>query len=266
VHHTFCHIKALATVLDHGLRGVAGGGDVLPRGSVYGYRFFRDIQTWLVSVGGFRATVTAYDREYKAMHAGHATGGALTMLWHEKTGPLFCASMNAYQMVEAGNMQADDDPLSMPLTPRIELVEDGVTYLCCGDLGATVEVYGDVPRVKVIARGRLVDKDQRDPAGGVAAFTAEYVFRDKGVEVSFRCADTRARVVLPLISRSGEAVEMGDRRITVRKANMTVVLEADKALVRLPTTGERLFNFVPGFEAVPVEVKDGTVRFSLQIY
>jgi len=27
-------------------------------------------------------------------------------------------SMTAYQLIEAGNMQADNDPFSMPLTPK----------------------------------------------------------------------------------------------------------------------------------------------------
>ena len=135
VHHTFCHIKALTTILDHGRPTIptekrqAPVAALIPRETAYGLRFFQDIQTWLVATGKFRATVTGYDREYKAMHNGHASGGALTMLWHEQTGPLLVASMNAYQLVEAGNMQADTDPLSMPLTLRAELTTNGVTYM-----------------------------------------------------------------------------------------------------------------------------------------
>ncbi|WP_431211299.1 hypothetical protein ACQ86N_36255 [Puia sp. P3] len=72
------------------------------------------------------------------MHNGHATGGALTMLWHNLTGPLFVASMNAYQLVEAGNMQADKDPLSMPLTPRAEFTSNGIAYMNISDITATI--------------------------------------------------------------------------------------------------------------------------------
>lgn len=264
VHHTFCHSKALTTVLDHGLPAVSVVESRLPREGAYGYRSFADVQTWLIAVGGWRGTVTAYDREYKAMHNGHATGGALSMLWHEQAGVLFVASMNAYQLVEAGNMQTDADPLSMPLTPRIELVADGVPYLSCGDLGATVEVGGDSGRVLVRTQGRLVDKDQGNPASGAVYCRCEYVFTPEGVRLSFACDDPRARVILPVISRSGETVEMtGDRKMTVRKANAVVTVAGDRPMRRLPVTGERLFNFVPGLEAIPLGLDGGIATISL---
>ncbi|HEY4336501.1 MAG TPA: hypothetical protein VGM89_11405, partial [Puia sp.] len=253
VHHTFCHSKALVTILDHGLPGLAPGGTALPREGAYGSRFFKDIQTWLIAVGGWRGTITAYDREYKGIHNGHATGGALSMLWHERTGPLLCASMNAYQLVEAGNMQADDDPLSMPLTPRIEWVRDGVTYLSCADPAATVEVVGDASRVVVRSWGRN--------------YRCEYEFTPKEVKLSFTCDIPGARVIVPLISRSGEAVEMtGDHEIVVRKTSATVSVVVDKPMRRLPTTGGRLFNYVPGLEAIPIAMDSGTVKMVISVY
>jgi len=257
VHHSFCHSKALTTVLDHGLPAVGGTAvaakAALPRELTYGSRKFTDIQTWLIAVGGWRGTVTAYDREYKAMHDGHATGGALSMLWHERTGPLLCASMTNYQLVEAGNMQADADPLSMPLTPRIEWVRDGVRHLSCADLTATVQVTGDDNRTVALVSGQ--------------EYRCEYVFTPKEVRISFACDAPGARVILPLISRTGEPVEMtGDRRMVVRKASVAVGIEADRPIVRLPTTGERMFNFVPGLEAVPIAFDGGTVGVVLSVH
>ena len=275
VHHSFCHLKALTTVLDHGLpamggeaTGVAGGSEAarLPRETPYGSRFFTDIQTWLIAVGSWRGTVTGYDREYKAIHNGHATGGVLSMLWHEHTGPLLVASMNAYQLVEAGNMQADNDPLSMSLTPRVELVADGFTYLSCGDLEAVVEVGGDRDRVTVHASGRLVDKDQRDPAGGIVPFRCSYSFTPDTVELGFVCQHPGVRVVLPVISRTGEAVEMtGDHKMVVRKPQASVVIMADRPMRRLPTTGDRMFNFVPGLEAIPLGFDGGNAAITLSV-
>jgi len=282
VHHTFCHSKALTTVLDHGLPAAGavgaasgtGGGSAervsLPRESAYGSRSFPDIQTWLVAVGDYRATVTAYDREYKAMHNGHATGGALTMLWHQRTGPLLVASMNDYQLVEAGNMQADEDPLSMPLTPRIELQADGVTYLSCSDLGAVVTVAGEKERVVVRVRSKLVDKDQKDPAAGAVNCHCEYVFTPEKVSLSFAHdggAGDHIRIIVPVISRTGETVEMtGGRKMVVRKARANVAVVADQPMLRLPTTGKRVFNFVPGLEAIPLAFGGGAVEIVFSVY
>jgi hypothetical protein len=266
VHHTFCHSKALTTVLDHGLPGSASGTVALPREIAYGSRFFKDIQTWVVAVGGWRGTITAYDREYKGIHNGHATGGALSMLWHERTGLLLCASMNAYQLVEAGNMQADPDPLSMPLTPRIEVVMEGVTYLSCSDLTATVEVGGGPKRIEIAVRGRLVDKDQQDPAGGAIPYRMEYIFSENEVEIRFECVHPQAKVVLPVISPIKEAqVWQGDFKMLVRKPRANVLVKANKP-VWLPSIDGRVFNFVPGLEAIPLSVSSGTVKMVLSVY
>jgi len=253
VHHTFCHSKALTTVLDHGLPELASGDETLPREGAYGSRFFKDIQTWLVAMGGWRGTVTAYDREYKGIHDGHATGGALSMLWHERVGPLLCASMNVYQLVEAGNMQPDNDPLSISLTPRIEWEKEGVKYVSCADATAVVEVTGTAERVQVRVAGR--------------DYHCEYVFTPKAVKLSFTCTVPGARVIVPVVSRNGEAVDLsGDRRMAVRKAAATVGVTADRPFVVLPTTGGRVFNFVPGLEAIPIAVNGGTAEIVISVY
>lgn len=264
VHHTFCHIKALTTILDHGLPRYAAikrgenSTAFIPREIEYGLRFFADIQTWLVSTGKFRATVTAYDREYKAMHNGHASGGALTMLWHEQAGPLLVASMNAYQLVEAGNMQADSDPLSMPLTPRMELVTNGITYMNISCLDATVTANQSGSKITIQTKSRLVDKDQNDPPQGPVYCYAEYIFEPKKITLSLHCDTTATaylkdiRIVMPVVSSSDESIQTtSDRLVHIHKSTVIMAISADQPLIRIPTTGDRLFNFVPGLEAVP---------------
>jgi hypothetical protein len=264
VHHTFCHIKALTTILDHAQAPAPATGhpaspSLLPRETAYGSRFFTDIQTWLISTGDYRATVTGYDREYKAMHNGHATGGALTLLWHEATGPLLTASMNAYQMVEAGNMQPDNDPLSMPLTPRMELITEGTTYMNISHLDATIAIEEKTQQISIRTISKLVDKDQHDPAKGAVYCYANYIFTPKKISLSFRFSETPykedIRIVLPVISPTGESVKPRDEKtIHIKKEKALVTLTADQPIQRLPTTGERLFNFVPGLEAIPFAI------------
>jgi len=297
VHHTFCHIKALTTILDHNQHtptsttqsttttriaaaasttttsssttltsntaatptqssSATAAPSLLPRETPYGLRFFTDIQTWLISTGAFKATITGYDREYKAMHNGHATGGALTLLWHDLTGPLLVASMNAYQLVEAGNMQADKDPLSMPLTPRVELTTDGVTYMNISCLDAEITTEEQQNKIIIKTRSKLVDKDQHDPAQGPVYCYADYIFTPQQISLSFRHDPTpysdSIRIVLPVISRSGEAVAVkNNKTIHIQKEKSLVTLKTNQPIQQLPTTDGRLFNFVPGLEAIP---------------
>jgi len=271
VHHTFCHAKALTTILDHGNPTYKreSGKVILPREKVYGSRFIQDIQTWLISVGRFRATVTGYDREY-AMKNGHASGGALTMLWHETAGPLFAGSMNEYQLQEAGNMQPDTDPHSMPLTPRIELLKDGVIYLNISDLKASVEVKEEGDKLIVNAYSRLVDKDQASPSKGEIKCHTIYTFSDNKVILEFNfeksAFDDSIRVVFPVISKSSEkVVVLSNRLIHIQKENATVKIEANRNIALLPTTSGRIFNFVPGLEAIPLAIRQTNGRIEMEV-
>lgn len=270
VHHTFCHAKALTTILDHGIHPpeIDVKKLILPREKVYGNRFFQDIQTALVSVGSFRATVTTYDREY-TMKNGHASGGALTLLWHERTGPILSGSMNMYQMKEAGNMQPDNDPLSMPLTPRIEMMDDRL-FMNISDLKATMEVHEEGTTTIITANSELVDQDQISPASGKIKCQTTYSFQPEKVMLVFD-ADPIAgknpvRIVLPVISNSFEKFHLiGKRTIQIEKENAIVKITSDADLEILPTTGTRVFNFVPGMEAIPLAVNQSKCTFVIEV-
>jgi hypothetical protein len=272
VHHTFCHIKALTTILDHApvVPVTPVSKLVLPREEAYGSRLLADIQTWLISKGRYRATVTGYDKEYKKTKNGHATGGALTMLWHEATGPLITASMNEYQLIEAGNMQVDTDPLSICLTPRIELNTGDDAYMNICDLTADIQVGEVRDTTMVTTRSKLVNKDQQSPSTGVVNCKVQYRFAPN----KFRCrfsyegpvGNNNVRVVFPLISHSGEVVKNIDARtLTVDKGNVVVKLTSNRDILLLPTSNGRVFNFVPGLEAIPLTFEGEEVNVELEV-
>lgn len=115
IHHTFGHAKALASFLNQPV--VTPAPVPLPRDKAYGAKRFEDINTWLVSEGEWRATVTGFDSEYK-VKGTHPMGGVLSMLWNKQIGPVFAATMNLYTLIEAPNMQAYTQPHRMSGSPR----------------------------------------------------------------------------------------------------------------------------------------------------
>jgi hypothetical protein len=273
VHHTFCHIKALTTILDHKKvePKINPSKIVLPREEKYGVRDFSDIQTWLIAYGWFRATVTGYDKEYKKTKGGHATGGALTMLWHEKAGPLLTASMNEYQLIEAGNMQADPDPQSICLTPRIELLSGGTRYMNISDLAATINITEEKKTVAVSTASKLVDKDQNNPATGVVNCKVSYLLIDNKLKCQFSCdpfavAGGKPTVIFPVISPTGEAIKIIDEHtLTITKENALVKITSNVKITILPDVNGRVFNFVPGLEAVPLAMEGNEVTITLEV-
>jgi hypothetical protein len=267
IHHTFCHMKSLAVYLDH--RGdhinAVTKPALLPREKQTGTRFFHDIQTWLIARGEFRATVTAYDREYNFTN-GHATGGAMTMLWHALTGPVLCASMNEYQLKEANNMQVDADPYSIPLTPRIELKLDGKTYMNISDLSADVKVNESDQVTTVVTKSKLVDGLQKSPARGDIVCVVTYTFKENVVSLRFKYDSNLygvdIRVIVPVISPGGEEmVRVSEKMITVNK----ISLRSNMAIGVLATKEGRIFNYVPGFEAIPFVFKGNDVEVEIVV-
>jgi hypothetical protein len=270
LHHTFCHLKALVTFLDNGSPGDALRSTMLPREKEYGLRFFEDIQTSLVSKGKFRATITVYDRDYKDFKGGHASGGALSLLWHEKAGIIFAASMNEYQLYEAGNMQKDTDPLSMPLTPRIELKKDGIIFTNINDFSATMKSSQQANEVLVETSSRLVDKNQQSPSSGEIHCNISYRFTGDKLIMQFkhdnRNSDLLVQTILPVISSSAEKVNRNRRGFTFKRDVGKLQVSSDRSFVTLPTgSSGRIFNFVPGLEAMPLCVEDSDVMFEISV-
>jgi hypothetical protein len=122
VHHTFCHAKVLAGVLDEGLYDFERVP--LPSDVFRGMKYYPEMDTWRIACGPWRADVTAYDFDY--MTGGHASGGALSLLWHETCGPVIAVGAVDYSLHEAHNQQLSLKKAEhRSVCPRIELVRDG---------------------------------------------------------------------------------------------------------------------------------------------
>lgn len=272
VHHTFCHIKALVTTLAHG-NSISKNNypaTVLPREQVYNIRFFSDIQTWLIAKGKYRATITGYDREYKETKNGHPTGGALSLLWHEDIGPLLVASMNEYQLFEAGNMQPDTDPLSMPLTPRIEMKPAADVYMNIADLSATIKEKHDKETITIETGSRLVNKNQENPLSGRIDCRVSYIFSAGKTVLQFAYeqpqGQAKPRIIIPVVSASGETMRVvSSSVIEIKKENATVRVSSNHALTILSTGNGRIFNYVPGLEAIPLAIDQNNAIVTIEV-
>jgi len=270
IHHTFCHSKALATILDHQPEQKVEIANVeLPREKVYGIKAFRDIDTYLVSIGSFRGTVTAYDREY-TMKGGHATGGALSYLWHDQVGTIFTSSMGKYQLIEANNMQVDDNYDTMPLTPRIEIVADnGKIFSNIYDLSATVESFETDDNAVFLIQSKLVDINQDSPEEGKVFCQLEYIFSSDKVILKMDCNTVFERlcpqIILPVISKSEEVFNLTENSLDVSKGTTKVKILCNRTIGILPSVKSRIFNFVPGMEAIPLCIKSTSASVEILV-
>ena len=268
IHHTFGHSKALASFLNQ--PPVNSTKSQLPRDHTYGVKYFKDLNTWLVSEGDWRATVTGYDAEYK-VKGTHPMGGALSVLWHQKTGPLFAATMNKYTLIEAPNMQEDTQKYQMSGTPRVELYDKGVMYSNLDDLDTQISYVQQKDGHQFLVNTHLVNSEQQAPGAGLEGVGIQYLFQ--GNEMIIRCdipqslQKVGARLMLPIIATPQQKEELTGNNLKIKCNNAEINLQSQTPITIAPSNSGRIFNPVPGFSFIPVAVyPDAEGRVEVRIH
>jgi hypothetical protein len=220
----------------------------------------------LTGKGKFRATITGYDCEYKDTTNGHASGGALSLLWHEDAGLIFSASMNTYQLIEAHNMQVDDDPHAMCITPRVEMENEGTRYMNISDLHATIAMNDGDPLTFTV-RSKLVDRNQKSPSTGDVRADASYVFFNDQVRLVWKTSGVETTsIIFPIVAKSTDQLEViSPQEIVVRKEKCKLRVSSNVPIILLPSTRGRVFNFVPGVEVIPLACNGNDVTINLAV-
>ena len=187
IHHTISHAKALAELIDDGL--VPQDTAPLPRETSAPLTAYPTLDTYLVHVGDWMATVTGYDFRY--LKGGHATGGTLSLLYHQKSGVLAASAMTRYSLYEAHNMQQSGALAAQgSLTPRLQ----SGCFASCLDESAVLHAEETDGTVEITVQGHLRDEDQ-NPA---APYRFVYRFAQDGVRLTAEVAADEAKLILPL--------------------------------------------------------------------
>ncbi len=258
VHHTFCHSKAFATVLDHGVS--LREGATLPRETSQGTRHVVELNSSLLAQGPWRATVSGYDWLYRK-GAYQAMGGALSLLWHEHFGPLLSASLAHYVLPEPNNMQPLLNSPDFCLTPRIETRIQGRWYTNLFYGTATLSRKSTADDLTCTAATKLVDANGNDCPSGTAACQLTYRLTDTAAIIGARVSGEGSHsgefhLVLPVISENRERVRrISSTAFEIEKAGGAIVIDANAPLTIVDTGGERVFNLIPGFQAIPFAVR-----------
>lgn len=257
VHHTFTHAKVLAGILDRNLAGNTAHllTDEKEENLSPGARWYPEIASWIISAPPVSATITCYDWEY--MSGGHVGGGTLSLLHHRTAGPLFCAGMGEYTLKEPNNMQVPFRVRHRCLALRIEAEVDGRIYS---------SIYEDQARAENLSKdtsqelsfqihGQLKDISHNPPDDIKLPYRLEYKFLNNQVEMNMTFP--RGKVICPVISQKEEKLvsykAAGYSTIKIMKNGYPVYLKT-QGKMELPYKEERIFNLVPGFQAVQVEI------------
>ncbi len=199
IHHTFTHVNALAAALDAGIEKYTERTELPCDHPGKKISYFPEIDTYKLSLGDWRATVTGYDFW---LDRGHASGGTMTMLWHKGIGPVLLSSVLDYRLLEPLNMQLPLKKAShRPLTPRLEKLVDGKRYSFCYDTRARIHAEKQGGALKIVSDARLVSLEQQELPDPVSC-RISYLLTESGlrIEAEARGALEGIQLVVPIIA------------------------------------------------------------------
>ena len=207
VHHTFCHACALADALREGI-SERNSASLPENEDRVGFRYYPELDTYLIRAGRYRATVTAYDfvGHTFARGAAHASGGTLSLLYKDGKGALIAGSTYEYERTEPNNMQTPaGEKKHASLLVRVEYEKDGIRYATCLDRNAKLSVISEENAIIVSARARFYDVNgQAENPRLFADFT--YRFTPNGVAITASKLDKNVRFILPVVENSSEVL------------------------------------------------------------
>ena len=243
-HHSFCHAKALAAMIDTGFEYTQKV--TLPRELEYGVKAFPSVHVHLISKGDWRATISDDD----AMQPGNrktSSGGSVTLLWNQKTGPVFAATVPKYERSEPLNMQwsRHDDDMDCA---TLRISDHG--YESVNDFAAVVDVKETEQGIEVVSKGHLKDTDFQ-PNG---KFELAYLFQENRFTVTAK-AENECVLKLPVICSNKDNVEVTDNKIEIERNGAVITLSSEKPLELEHSIAKRRFHVIGGFETIGVILK-----------
>ena len=267
IQHTVFRAKSLAAALDAGVSDSPAA--VLPSNAADGLREWPEAGLVQFARSGWRGSVTINDIPQSKKRGGQPSGGAPSLLWHQKTGPLRAASMNDYVRYEGANMKKpSSDAEKHGLTPRLKVRSDNKFYSDIHDRRARMESRDQNGQIDVTIHGTLCDAAGAAPAAGPVAFEFRYQIDAGSFAMTARTDAEGVTLEMPVITPAPEAVKLqAHRRIEFGKPGTILAASANGGKLLLEST-LRIFNFVPGMEAVRLGVspaKNEEVTLTLQM-
>ena len=246
-HHSFCHAKVLAHLLDKNYTPKERVALSTEKGDFY--RYFDSLHVSILRKGDFRATVSDYDVDIVNGNT-FCSGGSITLLYHNKIGAIFAASVPEYFLVEPTNMQYSKHTGELCQTLRIEYKDGNRVYSSIYDKKAKVETT-DGYNYKV--SGALCNKNQN----ALDTYNMQYEFNENKVTLNFS-SNHDATLYLPIIAASNENVQNDGKKVTVHKENAKLVITSNLPITSKLGEEKRNFNHCGGFETyyAEVELKD----------
>ena len=238
VHHTFCHIKALVSLAQ---ADVVRKSVKLPRERLDSIKQFKTMNVAISSKGAWTATYSCDDFS-KGGDDDTPTGGAVTLLYHDKLGIIIGGSPNEFRLAEAHNMQVPRYFEDVCQLARLEYIIDGKKYRNTYDTTALVCCSDNENNTVYRANGVL----KNSKGHGEFGYETNYTMSNECFEISVKTEAPNSRFVLPIVASPDERIEIFGKTVKVYKRNGVLTIACTQEIYIDNSRAERIFNMCGG--------------------
>ena len=178
IHHTFSHACALADAIVNDIKEPEKRKELPCDREELSYKYYPEIDTYKIHAGKWLATVTANDYATYTFTRGaaHASGGALSMLFHKDKGAVIAGSVFEYKLTEVNNMQTPPEGIvHSSLIPRAEYKKDGIIYSTALDGNAVMSISQTADEITLKVTAKFVNVNERKAEDD--DLTADFTYR-----------------------------------------------------------------------------------------
>lgn len=256
LHHTFCHVKTLAYLVDLNL-GLPNGKNIIPREKEKGIYHLPEINVYRIALYPWMATLTVNDALYKK--EATPTGGVLSQVYHQKIGPVLVSSTEVYHRYELDNMQPEESIENFGvLTARLIAKKGDVTFRQTFDFDTkVVEEKVESNRIIMKVAGKLRKEYGEVSEMNEPSFNIVYLFGENSLSLEIVVEHNTdlddLYYTLPIVATKKEKVTQQGNGWKVMKLTGEISVSASEEIV-IAGFHDRIFHFSPGFSAIPFQI------------
>ncbi len=269
-YQTFARAQSIALAIEYAPSATATSP--FPAQTLNWYKFFPLINVAVVRTKNIMATVSAYGEIRTYSRNTVPKGGSVSNLWYTgfgDNGYLQSSSATIYTRTETMHMPTEDNPVPLPLTPRIECTVAASYYTNLFETNATMNVTQNSDNVGVTTSGKFTS--QTGTTAGMN-FTVSNKFFDSKVQKQYSVSGAAGsfKIIEPFVNDSGTVfTKSGTNTVAITpKSGPTWTLTVDSATVPYSlTTGtdsSRYWCPFPGIEAYPAIIAFTTTNANTQ--
>ena len=147
----------------------------------------------------------------------------------------------------------------MCLTPRVELLIEGKpVYRNISDYQSEIEFRETEEELLIKCKSRLVSGKHQIPEAGATIVFVDYKINESSITIAIRInekpVEGKLSYIFPLVCSSLDQISLSKNSLNLKNSNGSLVLESNYALLTPIPVDKRVYNFIPGLQAYPIEI------------